>query len=48
MESFPLDDFAIFVELAQSEDTSNIFKPSVTTNIKEEDIVPIECAGGLM
>ena len=48
MESFPVDDFAIYVELAESEDTTNLFNGSETTNTSEEDVALIELTGGLM
>ena len=48
MESFKVDDFATFEDLAEAEETSNIFIASETTNVKKEDVVPIEFIGGLM
>ena len=47
MESFPLDDFAIFVELPESEDKSDVLNSSETTNAKE-DVASIEFTGWLM
>ena len=47
MESCKVDDFAIFVELTESEETADIFASEVT-NVKKGDDVSIEFTGGLM
>ena len=48
MDSFPLDDFAIYVELAQSEDASEMSNASEAVNVKNEDISSIKSPGELI
>ena len=45
MESFPLENFAVFVKSAVPEDMSDIFNSSETINVKEEDVASIEFTG---
>ena len=48
MDSFPLDDFAIYVEPAESEDTSEISNASAAANVKTDDNSPVNFPGELV
>ena len=48
MDSFPLDDFAIYVTPAESEDASEMPHASEAANVRNEDISPIKFAGELI
>ena len=42
METFPLDHFAIYVELAEPEDTTDIFNASEASNVRNKDILQLK------
>ena len=48
MESLPVDHFAVFVELTELDEKSEIFNASETANVKEDDVVSVELTGGLI
>ena len=48
MESLSVDHFASFVEVTELNEKSEIFNASETANVKKDDVVSIELAGGLI